>query len=108
MLVASVTSAVASTANVEFKPTSGACSNTDKIFAGTLTIQDERLSALLKAADGEIVTFQAPIAKNGAFKTRFAIKSGDGFDMEGKFDGMAGHGTWESKTLSCAGNWKAI
>ena len=101
-----VASAPASAARIELHPKSGMCGK-NTILAGPLEVSGNNLEITLTAEDGETVNVSTPIAKNGTFKTRFQIKSGDGFEIEGRFDGTTGQGKWESVTLSCNGDWKA-
>jgi hypothetical protein len=100
------TDALASMVQMEFQLKSGPCSP-NILRSGTLDVHGNDLKAMLKLLDGETVNFSTPISKNGTFKARFQIKSGDGFEIEGRFDGVAGQGTWTSPTLSCNGDWKA-
>lgn len=100
-----VVNALAAPAHMELRRTSGPC-GPDSVMAGTVDVQTDRATATLTLADGEVVKFSTPIAKNGTFNTRFRIKSGDGFELKGRFEGTKGRGTWTSPTLSCSGEWK--
>jgi hypothetical protein len=75
---------------------------------GTIEIDNSGLArGKLILYDGDQASFVTKLDQQNRISTNFLSENGEGFNIKGSYSKAQEQGTWESRTASCGGEWRA-
>jgi len=93
---------------IEFVPTWGICGRGIIFANGTVVVEDPvPATAKFDFRGGIKASVVLQLDKHNRIAAHFRDEDGEGFELRGVFIDAVEQGQWESKSLSCGGEWRA-